>query len=198
MTMRLDRRLDRTRPADATRARTAVLHQRSFGRGAALDSRRRWLLWLVALLTVTSVLLLASGPVRAAQEGEHQHGAHHDHNDAGDASLVPTPEGMMIEIVEPGDEAVFAAGATVPVKVRTQGMNAAGDHWHLYVDGELQAMVGAGRTAYELELPETLDTGEHELKVTISNATHQEYDLISVRAIQVKASDDAPPASATE
>lgn len=128
------------------------------------------------------------------------HARHHPaaggsaHSDAG----VSPPQGMTIEIAEPGAEAVFAPGATVPVQVRAEGMSVSGDHWHLYLDGELQAMVGAGRMAYELVLPETLEAGEHELKVTISNARHQEYDLAATRTIRVQASDGSPSASRAE
>lgn len=195
MTTRRDSSTGNPHPADAAGTKAAALHSRRLGGDETSDNRQLRLIWLVAMLAAATGLWLATWPVRAAQEPGHQHGAHHDDTGGSDTGGVPAPEGMTIEILEPGAEAVFAAGATVPVQVRASGMSASGDHWHLYLDGALQAMVGAGRTAYELVLPETLEAGEHELKVTISNARHEEYDLVAVRTIRVEASDEAPSAS---
>lgn len=195
MATRRDSSTGGTHPANAITTRVAALHSRRLGGGDTSDSRR---LWPVAMLAAATALWLATWPVHAAQETGHQHGAHHDNTGDGDTGRVPAPEGMTIEILEPGAEAVFAPGATVPVQVRAEGMSVSGDHWHLYLDGELQAMVGAGRMAYELVLPETLEAGEHELKVTISNARHQEYDLAATRTIRVEASDRSPSDSPAE
>lgn len=142
-------------------------------------------------------LILASpmycGAVLAAETppaAKDSHAGHHQHGQraaTSSGSVVAAPEGMMIEIVEPATEGPVEAGSTLPVRIRAEGMSASGDHWHIYLNGELQAMVGAGKTEYELAVPEDLEPGEHEIKVTISNASHQEYDLAAVRTIQVQA-----------
>lgn len=128
--------------------------------------------------------LLAAGTATAADTGmAHEH--HHDHAAMDSAGGVPTPEGMSIRIVAPADGATVATDAPLTVQVSTEGMDASGDHWHLYVDGELQAMVGGGRTDYALDTS-ALESGDHELKVTISNASHDEYDTRSVLTIHVE------------
>ncbi|TJY64787.1 hypothetical protein E4T66_00645 [Sinimarinibacterium sp. CAU 1509] len=117
--------------------------------------------------------LAAAGDV-FAEDAANAH-AHHMHMDrGGDDSRVPTPAGMSIMVTQPADGAQLDADAAILVQVETTGMDASGDHWHLYVDGELVAMVGGGRTKYQIE-PATLAPGRHELKVTISNASHHEY-----------------------
>ena len=98
---------------------------------------------------------------------------------------LPTPDGLSIRIIKPEPRSQWAAGQTHQVQVKTQGFDTAGDHWHLYLDGQLKAMVGGGRTEYQLRLPEDLPEGVHEIKVTISNSSHKEYDLVDRRLIVV-------------
>ncbi len=96
-----------------------------------------------------------------------------------------TPSGLSINFLKPPEATRIQAGESYTVEVATEGFNTSGDHWHLYLDGELRAMVGAGRTSYLLTLPEDIAIGEHELKVTISNSDHEEYDLADYRTIVV-------------
>lgn len=121
---------------------------------------------------------LSGGAVPDEGTGTTPHSEHrHAQGHAEDGDTRPAaPAGMAIEIESPVDGATFPAGEPVPVRVRTAGMSPSGDHWHLYVDGELQAMVGAGRVSYELSAAAMLP-GTHELRVTISNLSHEEYDI---------------------
>lgn len=137
-----------------------------------------------ASATLLFASLLAAGTAIAADTGmAHEH--RHDHAAMAEPSGIPTPEGMSIRIVAPADGAMVTTDAPLTVQVSTEGMDASGDHWHLYVDGELQAMVGGGRTDYALDTS-ALESGNHELKVTISNASHDEYDTRSVLTIHVE------------
>lgn len=144
------------------------------------------ILRIPAAATLLFGSLLAAGTASAADTGMAQE-HHHDHAAMAEPSGIPTPEGMSIQIVAPDDGATVSTDAPLTVQVSTQGMDASGDHWHLYVDGELQAMVGGGRTDYALDTS-ILEAGEHELKVTISNSSHDEYDLAAVRRFRVQAS----------
>nr|BBD50154.1 hypothetical protein [Haliea sp. ETY-M] len=103
-------------------------------------------------------------------------------DDAG--ARLATPEGMTIAITSPADGARFAVDDPVRIEVSYDGFDVAGDHWHLYVNGQMYAMVGAGRTAYEIG-PGVLSTGEQTISVTISNAAHEEYELEPTRTIIV-------------
>lgn len=116
----------------------------------------------------------------ALSNPSHQHHAADAHSDH-----LPTPEGLSLRIIKPEPRSQWTAGQTHQVQVETLGFDTAGDHWHLYLNGQLKAMVGGGRTAYQLRLPEDLAEGEHEIKVTISNASHKEYDLVDRRLILV-------------
>jgi hypothetical protein len=111
-------------------------------------------------------MLVAAAASASADESAHRGKAH--------AGRVSTPPGVSIRLLSPQDGATFEMGKPIQVKVRAEGLKASGNHWHLYVDGELEAMVGGGRTDYELSGKEP---GEHELEVTMSNANHQEYDI---------------------
>lgn len=116
----------------------------------------------------------------ALSNPSHQHHAADTHS-----NYLPTPEGLSIRIIVPEQHSQWTAGNTYLVQVETQGFDTAGDHWHLYLNGQLKAMVGGGRTEYQLRLPEDLAEGEHEIKVTISNSSHKEYDLVDRRLILV-------------
>lgn len=134
----------------------------------------------LSALAVGCMLAVASGVTTASAEqarpaAEHGRTDHERHGDT-HGNRVPAPEGMAIQIVQPESAARFAVGNPIMVEVRTQGLDASGDHWHVYCDGELEAMVGGGRTVYELSLSGK-EPGEHELEVTVSNAKHQEYDI---------------------
>lgn len=102
------------------------------------------------------------------------HGDMADHGDK--KNRISAPEGMKIQIIEPPEDAKFGADDRIMIKVETEGFNTSHDHWHIYLDGELQAMVGAGRTSYEL-MPSALSSGEHVISVTVSNGSHEEYDI---------------------
>lgn len=134
-------------------------------------------------LTGVAAMMAAVIPTGAMAESSHgtmDHGASEHSTD-----LVPTPEGMAIAIVEPADHTIVESGGNLVVEVETSGMDISGDHWHLYVDGEMIAMVGAGRAEYELELDD-IGSGMHSLEVRISNAQHKEYDTVDSRMIEVK------------
>lgn len=153
--------------------------------------RSRWAQHAGCGLILASSMWVAAVPAAQTERpaAEDPHAAHqHAESAAAPAGGVAAPEGMTIEIVEPGTDAQVEAGGSVPVRIRANGMSVSGDHWHLYLDGELQAMVGAGRTEYELVLPDDLQPGDHEIKVTISNSSHEEYDLAALRTIKVQAS----------
>jgi len=105
-----------------------------------------------------------------------------DHGDKKDR--ISAPEGMKIQIIEPPEDAKFSADDRIMIKVEGGGWNTSHDHWHLYLDGELQAMVGGGRTSYEL-MPSALSSGEHVISVTVSNSSHEEYDIGDKRMIWI-------------
>ncbi len=107
-----------------------------------------------------------------------------DHPDMADMekNRISAPEGVGIQIVELPE--VTRPDSALMIKVETEGLNMSHDHWHLYVDGELQAMVGGGRTSYEFT-PSALNPGEHVISVTVSNSSHEEYDIEDKRTIRI-------------
>jgi len=143
-------------------------------------------------------------PKEGTTTGGHAHGDQSDHGNHGDhvdghshethdeaaenpeeIHRIAAPDGMSIEFTGPQMHKHITAGDPLKVTVKTEGMDNSGDHWHIYVDDELAAMVGAGRSEYILET-EDLDPGEHTLLVTISNGNHEEYNITDQRMIMVK------------
>lgn len=140
---------------------------------------------LARMVSLAVCGVLTAGGVASAQEAGDAHAHHHMHaDDDAAAGRVPTPDGMSIAVIAPVDGAQFDATATIAVEVKTAGMDVSGDHWHLYADDELLAMVGGGRTQYDIA-PGTLAPGHHALKVTISNASHHEYAVEQRLSIQI-------------
>lgn len=137
----------------------------------------------------TTPVAEAPPAVAAGEEKESTDHAGHEHHHDADAAAPDARENLSIEIVEPVADTPAKAGSTVVVAIESEGMDIAGDHWHLYLDGTLQAMVGGGRTRYELSLSKDLSPGPHELKVTISDASHKEFDQASVQTITVLPAD---------
>lgn len=139
---------------------------------------------VLAVTSVTVAATAAAGSPQLQQEQAEQREHEHENNGNHATDRIPTPEGMAIAIVKPEAGAQFEAGKPIRVEVDAKGLDAAGDHWHLYLDGELQAMVGGGRTAYELQTS-GVEPGKHELTVTISNSSHEEYDTEHRRVIRI-------------
>lgn len=173
----------------SARTKAVCRMARSGGRGA----------FGVAALVAAACL----GPALANEPGHGMEGAH-KHPEANleqemapmGSGRIPTPEGVSIAIVKPEGAAHVDPGAPLTVSVATEGFDVSIDHWHLYVDDELQAMVGGGRTEYSLDtsgIPE----GAHELSVTISNVRHEEYDMEDVMTIIIGGNGSAPEGART-
>lgn len=95
---------------------------------------------------------------------------------------LPTPKGMSIALVKPDNDTKVKIKEPLTVTVKTEGMDTASDHWHIYIDDEMAAMVGAGRTEYQLDTKD-ISPGPHKLSVAISNGEHKEYDQVDSRNI---------------
>ncbi|ORE86846.1 hypothetical protein ATO7_07397 [Oceanococcus atlanticus] len=133
----------------------------------------QFLLFLLAI-TISNTALPASSTTTS-----------HPHSAGEDQASIRAPEGLSIEILKPTTLSRWTAGQKYTIEVKTSGLDTAGDHWHLYLDGQLKAMVGGGRTRYQLTVPADIEPGHHEIKVTISNAAHEEYDLADLRKVEI-------------
>ena len=94
-------------------------------------------------------------------------------------------DGAVINIVSPADGAEISTGEMITIQVETEGfdLTAAGNHWHVYVDGELVEMIEDGRSETMLH---DLEPGEHTIMTTMTNADHVELEDGAMINVTVK------------
>jgi hypothetical protein len=88
---------------------------------------------------------------------------------------IPNVGGATIHIQSPANGDMIPFGEDVPVEVEVANFNLddGGNHWHIYVDGELAGMVVGGDLVQVLS---GLEPGEHEISVYLSNGNHEEFE----------------------
>jgi len=109
----------------------------------------------------------------ATTDGHDMHsGGEHD---AGEATMQKLPnDGRKIEILSPADGAVFKTEDSIVVEVATENFDVAaeGNHWHIFLNGNEVAMVYSDTN----RALRGLEPGTYELKVTMTNIDHAEYE----------------------
>lgn len=137
---------------------------------------------LAGLLLVMIFTLAACTPAQTQTTDEHsmdsmdmgsEHTMEHDHSDDGVVRVANN--GAVVKIVSPVDGATFNKDDDVLVEIETENFDLAGEgnHWHLYVDGNVWTMIENGGTKFVLH---GLDPGMHHLEVYLGLPTHEELE----------------------
>ncbi len=98
---------------------------------------------------------------------------------AGDPHDMPAQipnNGAVVRIVAPADGATFEANSEVKVQIETEqfALGQAGNHWHVYVDGQTPQMVMGQMAETSLR---NLPPGRHQISVYLSVGTHQDLAI---------------------
>lgn len=122
------------------------------------------------------LLLLAFPLLGLAGCGAPQDQPSHDHTmpqATGEVEELLPNDGRVIEIVAPLDGATFKSGDSIALEIRTENfdINAEGNHWHILLDGNEIGMIHGDNN----QALRGLEAGTHEIRVTMANEAHQEY-----------------------
>lgn len=140
--------------------------------------------------TITFNLVVQTGHSEEAMDhSEHgKHDGHEKHEEhegmTHDMNKAPN-DGRVISILAPETGTEIEAGKMIMVKIDTENFDitAEGNHWHLYVDGELHTMVEDGSSEIMLH---DLSAGEHMIMTTLADESHVEYEDGAMVTIMVK------------
>ena len=101
--------------------------------------------------------------------------ADHDHEEHQEEMATIPNNGAVITILAPAEGATLDHQDHITVEVATENFDLSqeGNHWHIYLNDEAYEMVEDGATSYDLH---DLEAGEYVIKVTMSNADHDELE----------------------
>jgi copper(I)-binding protein len=101
--------------------------------------------------------------------------ADHDHDEHQMEMKTIPNNGAVITILAPANGATFDHHDHITIEVATENFDLSqdGNHWHIYLNDEAHEMVEGGATSYDLH---DLEAGEYVVKVTMSNADHDELE----------------------
>ncbi len=127
------------------------------------------------LIFILTALALSACQPQAADPTEAEHEADQEHAEGEDEHTRVPNDGAVINIISPADGASFASGEDIVIEVEVENfdLTAEGNHWHLYVDGSVLAMVSAGITKNVIH---DLEPGEHKIEVYLGLPTHEELE----------------------
>jgi hypothetical protein len=123
------------------------------------------------LLTIVFAFVLSACSATTDDHDMHSGGEH----GAGEATMEKIPnDGRKIEILAPADGAIFKTEDSIVVEVATENFDLSvdGNHWHIFLnDNEVAMIYGDNNRALR-----GLEAGTYELKVTMTNIDHAEYE----------------------
>lgn len=118
-----------------------------------------------------TTMMDSSMSMNMAHDDDHDSHDHDEHQM--EMATIPN-NGAAITILSPADGATFDHHDPITVEIATENFDLSdGNHWHIYLNGEAYEMVEGGATSSDLH---DLKAGEYVIKVTMSNADHDELE----------------------
>ncbi len=99
---------------------------------------------------------------------------------APDRPMPTGPDAPSIKLVAPTDPVVYGSTVTFQVQTTNFDINANGDHWHLWMNGQLTGMV------YQPTAIIDMNPGTYEVCATLGDANHVDIGTPAVMFLTVK------------
>jgi hypothetical protein len=104
-----------------------------------------------------------------------------------DRPLFSSTDAPTVRIVQPAEPVIYGSAVTVTIVSNNFDVNAAGRHWHLWVDGQLEGMV------YQPTAIIDLAPGVHTLCASLGNTDHADIGMPDGVIITVQAAQAGTP-----